>query len=189
MRKTLTALILTLGIVGTAGAQQTERYTAQLNGGDLAGNPIATRATGQANLEVIDGGTAIQFRLNVAGIDNLFMAHIHVNTVLPGPIAPNQPVGPVVFWFLPSIPPSNSNIATVQGNLSSGFIMTNAQIVGPLAFDPGNPGNTGIAGLITAIREGRATIVVHTSDLDNTNNVTPGVAGDSPAGEIRGLIH
>jgi hypothetical protein len=66
--------------------------------------------------------------------------------------------------------------------------MTNAQLTGPLAFDPANPENTGIAGLLKAIGEGRATIVVHTNDLDNSNNQVPGVSGDSPAGEIRGLI-
>jgi hypothetical protein len=38
------------------------------------------------------------------------------------------------------------------------------------------------------MEERRASIVVHTSDLNNANNMTPGIAGDSPAGEIRGLI-
>jgi hypothetical protein len=76
----------------------------------------------------------------------------------------------------------------VDGELSGGFIMTDAQLSGPLTFDPNNAATTGVAGLIKAIEEGRATIVVHTSDLDNTNNQTPGVAGDSPAGELRGLI-
>ena len=66
---------------------------------------------------MIDGGTRIRFRMNVAG--------------------------------------------RVQGNLSSGFMMTDAQLVGPLAFDPNNPETTGVAGLIKAIQEGRATIVVH----------------------------
>ncbi|HET8541089.1 MAG TPA: CHRD domain-containing protein [Anaeromyxobacter sp.] len=186
MRKTLMALALTLGLGATAAAQET--FSAHLEGGDLAGNSIATRATGQANLEVIDGGTAIRFRLNVAGIDNLFMAHIHV--AAQGPVADNQPVGPIAFWFVPTTPGApNSNVAqTTQGNLSAGFVMTNAQVVGPLAFDPTRPDDTGVAGLVKAIRERRATIVVHTSDLNNANNQTPGVAGDSPAGEIRGLI-
>lgn len=190
MRNTFIALAITLGFATAAVAHPGERFRAHLNGGDLAGNVIATNATGQAELTVVDNDTAIRFQLNVAGINNLFMAHIHVNTTLPGPIAPNQPVGPVVFWFTPtSNAAPNSNVAeTVQGDLASGFIMTNAQITGPLAFDPANAANTGIAGLLKAMREQRATIVVHTSDLNNANNTTPGRAGDSPAGEIRGLI-
>jgi hypothetical protein len=190
MRNQLIVLTLALGIVGTAGADGPLRFKAHLSGGDLAGNPIATRATGQADFEVIahDTGTAVRFRLNVAGINNLFMAHIHVAPV--GPVADNQPVGPVAFWFVPTTPGApNSNVAErIQGNLTSGFIMTNAQLVGPLTFDPTNPENTGVAGLIKAMQEGRATIVVHTSDLIAGNNQTPGVAGDSPAGELRGLI-
>ena len=187
-RRILTTLTLALGVAAAATADPGERFSAHLIGGDLAGNPIVTNATGEAQFEVIDSGTAIRFRLNVAGINNLFMAHIHV--AAKGPVASNQPVGPIVFWFVPTTPGApNSNVAeTVQGNLSSGFIMTDAQMVGPLTFDPSNADNTGVAGLLKAIREGRATIVVHTSDLNNANNQTPGVAGDSPAGEIRGLI-
>ena len=122
MRKTLTMLALTLGIAGAAGADEPMRFNAQLNGGDLNGNPIATRATGQANLEVIDNGTAIRFRINVAGVNNLFMAHIHVSPN-PGPIADDQPVGPIAFWFVPSTPGApNSNVAQrVQGELSGGY--------------------------------------------------------------------
>ncbi|MCK9985928.1 MAG: hypothetical protein AzoDbin1_02400 [Azoarcus sp.] len=190
MRKTLTALALTLGLVTAAHAQDPLHFRAQLVGGDLAGNAIATRATGQADFDVIEHetGTAIRFRMNVAGLSNLFMAHIHIAGS--GPVANNQPVGPIAFWFVPTVPGTpNSNVADMsEGSLSAGFIMTNAQLVGPLAFDPGNPGSTGVAGLIKAITERRATIVVHTSDLDGTNNQTPGLTGDSPAGELRGLI-
>ena len=190
MRKTMTAFALALGIVTIAHAQDPLHFRAQLVGGDLAGNTIDTRATGQADLDVIehDSGTAIRFRMNVAGLDNLFMAHIHIANT--GPVANNQPVGPIAFWFVPTVPGTpNSNVANdTEGSLSAGYIMTNAQMVGPLAFDPGNPATTGIAGLVKAIRERRATIVVHTSDLDGTNNQTPGLTGDSPAGELRGLI-
>lgn len=188
MRKIVTALVLTFGIAAAASADQGARFRAHLVGGDLAGNPIATNATGEARFEVTDNGTAIRFHLEVAGIDNLFMAHIHVAPK--GPVAPNQPVGPIAFWFVPTTPGTpNSNVAgRVDSEIGAGYVMTDAQLVGPLAFDPTNAANTGIAGLVKAIREGRASIVVHTSDLNPANNLTPGVAGDSPAGEIRGLI-
>lgn len=188
MRKTLlAAVVLALGAATSASAAE-DRFRAHLVGGDLAGNVILTNATGEAQLQVTDGGTAIRFKLDIAGIRNLFMAHIHV--AAQGPVAPNQAVGPIVFWFVPTTPGTpNSNVSgTTEGSLSAGFVMTNAQVVGPLAFDPTRPDTTGVAGLVKAIREQRATIVVHTSDLDNTNNQTPGLAGDSPAGEIRGLI-
>lgn len=188
MRKIFTALFLTLGIVSTASASETMHFRAHLVGGDLFGNPILTQATGEATLTVIDNNKAIRFKVEIAGIRNLWQAHIHI--AAKGPVAPTQPVGPIAFWFVPSVPGApNSNVPqTVEGEMSGGFVMTDAQLSGPLTFDPNNPATTGIAGLIKAIQEGRATIVVHTSDLDNSNNQTPGVAGDSPAGEIRGLI-
>lgn len=190
MRKTLLAIVLSLGLAGTALADDGGglRFKAHLVGGDLAGNPILTRATGEATLSVIDNGTAIRFNVKIAGIRNLWQAHIHIAPA--GPVAPNQPVGPIAFWFVPtSNAAPNSNVAqTFEGEMAGGVIMTDAQLFGPLQFNPMHPADTGVAGLIKAIEEGRATIVVHTNDLDNSNNQTPGVAGDSPAGEIRGLI-
>lgn len=191
MRKFLLAFALSLGLAGAAFAHDDGngmRFRAHLIGGDLNGNPILTRASGEATLSVIDNGTAIRFHVEIEGIRNLWQAHIHIAPQ--GPVAPNQPVGPIAFWFVPSSNAApNSNVAQrFDGEMSGGVIMTDAQITGPLAFDPSNPQHTGVAGLIEAIQQGRATIVVHTNDLDNSNNQTPGVAGDSPAGEIRGLI-
>lgn len=189
MRKSLLAAALALAAALPAAADDNNmRFEARLIGGDLAGNVIATSASGEAKLSIIDNGTAVRFDVKVEGIRNLWQAHIHV--AAQGPVAPNQPVGPIVFFFVPTVPGApNSNVAeTVNGTLSAGFVMTNAQLVGPLTFDPNNAANTGVAGLIKAIQEQRATIVVHTSDLNSANNVTPGVAGDSPAGEIRGQI-
>lgn len=193
MRKVLLAFSLALGIATAAsaddgGAPDGMRFHAHLVGGDLNGNPIATRATGEAQLTIIDGGHAVRFKVNIAGIRNLWQAHIHVAPQ--GPVAPNQKVGPIVFFFVPSIPGApNSNVPqTVNGEMSGGFVMTDAQLVGPLTFDSNDPANTGVAGLVKAIEEQRASIVVHTSDLNPADDQTPGVAGDSPAGEIRGLI-
>ena len=188
MKKIVTAVILALGTALPSLADDSMRFEAHLIGGDLAGNIIATNATGEAKLSVINGGKAVRFDVKVAGIRNLWQAHIHVAPK--GPVAPNQPVGPIAFFFVPTVPGApNSNVAqTVDGALSAGFIMTDAQLVGPLAFDANNAANTGVAGLVKAIEERRASIVVHTSDLDSANNTTPGTAGDSPAGEIRGLI-
>jgi len=166
MRKVLLAIALSLGITGAAFAK---------DGGD--------HGQGHGN----DDGMRFRAHL-VGGIRNLWQAHVHI--AAQGPVAPNQPVGPIAFWFVPSsnAAPDSNVSERFDGEMSGGVIMTNAQLTGPLAFDPANAENTGIAGLLKAIGEGRATIVVHTNDLDNSNNQVPGVSGDSPAGEIRGLI-
>jgi CHRD domain-containing protein len=189
MRHILLAALLAFGIATAASADDDGmRFRAHLIGGDLAGNPILTRATGEATLSLVNNGRAIRFNVQIAGLRNLWQAHIHIAPH--GPVAPNQPVGPIAFWFVPSVPGTpNSNVpGPNEGELSGGFVMTDAQLTGPLTFDPNNAANTGVAGLVKAIQEARATIVVHTSDLDNSNNTTPGTAGDSPAGELRGLI-
>jgi len=54
-RRILAAIAITFTIVTAAVPQQALHFKAHLVGGDLAGNPIATRATGQADLDVIDG--------------------------------------------------------------------------------------------------------------------------------------
>lgn len=192
MRKAVLALSLAFAFSTAAfadddGARDGMRFHARLAGGDLNGNPILTNATGEAQLSVIDDGHAIRFKVNIAGIHNLWQAHIHIAPQ--GPVAPNQPVGPIVFFFVPTVPGAPaSNVPTVNGEMSGGFVFSDAQLVGPLAFDSNNAANTGVAGLVKAIEEQRATIVVHTSDLDPADDQHPGVAGDSPAGEIRGLI-
>jgi len=190
MRRILLAATLALAMSMPAFADNGGglKFKAKLAGGDLNGNVIATAASGDAKLSILDNGDAVLFEVKIKGIRNLWQAHIHI--AAQGPVAPNQPVGPIVFFFVPSTGGAqNDNIAEeFNGTMSAGVVMTDQQLVGPLAFNTADPDNTGVAGLIKAIMEQRATIVVHTSDLNNANNVTPGVAGDSPAGEIRGLI-
>lgn len=174
-------------IVGAAFGGPAPQFTAHLEGYNAGGVPVATNATGQANLWVIDGGTAIRFRVNVSGIENLWMAHIHV---APAPVSVTDPAGPIVFWFTPSTPPAPpaSNLEErIQGNLVSGLIMSDEQLVGALAPDPGDPEGTGIQGLIKAMQEGRASVVVHTNAFGDPN-FPVGEAGNSPPGEIRGTI-
>ena len=177
MRKLLLGLTLGLTASALALAAPPQRFTAHLVGGDANNNPIETRATGQANFDVVDAGTAIAYRVNVAGIRNLWMAHIHVSADPGGN-------GPPAFWFVPTTPHAppalgQSVAQVVNGNLASGYIMSDDQLGGLLA------GGT-IADLITAMEEGRAYVVVHTNDFDP--DTPPGVAGDSPPGELRGAI-
>jgi hypothetical protein len=88
--------ILALGSLaaGNALADKPMRFDAKLFGFNAGGAPVATNALGGASVEVIDDGTAIKFKVNVAGIDNLLMAHIHISPV---PVQLTDPAGPVAF--------------------------------------------------------------------------------------------
>ncbi|MCP5151635.1 MAG: CHRD domain-containing protein [Ectothiorhodospiraceae bacterium] len=187
-KRTLVALALGLAVATGAQADRALKFRAHLDGFNAAGQPVATNATGQARFEVIDGGTAVRYSVKVAGIENMFMAHIHV---APAPVAVTDPAGPIAYWFAPSTPPAAPGAGVsvaerIDGDLASGLIYSDQQLVGVLAPDPENPDGTGIRGLINAMMEGRASVVVHTNDFDPTT--PPGVAGDSPPGEIRGTI-
>jgi hypothetical protein len=189
MTWTILALVLGLALAVNAYADRPMRFDTHLEGFNAAGQPVATNATGQAKFEVIDGGTAVQFSINVAGIENLWMAHIHV---APEPVEITDPAGPIAFWFVPTTPPAppaaGVNVEErLQGNLTSGLIMWDQQLVGPLLPDPMNPENTGIQGLIKAMDEGRASVVVHTNAFGNPDFPLGG-AGNSPPGELRGTI-
>ena len=189
MLKNVLALIVGLAVIGYANAGNPLHFKAHLEGFNAAGAPVATNATGQANVEVIDNGNAVSYRINVAGIENLWMAHIHV---APAPVEITDPAGPIAYWFVPTTPPApppaGVNVQELlQGNLVSGLIMSDAQLGGPLAPDLSNPEGTGIQGLINAMEEGRASIVVHTNAFGDPN-FPAGAAGNSPPGELRGTL-
>ena len=70
-----------------------------------------------------------------------------------------------------------------DGRLAEGYIITDGDVD---TWDATEPDAGTVAGLIRAIEEGRASVVVHTDDLDPE---TPtGVEGDSRAGELRGTL-
>lgn len=180
IKLTVLALALTLAVAGNAYGDRPMRFKAQLEGFNAGGVPIPTNATGNARVEVIDDGTALAFRVIVAGIDNLLMAHIHV---APEPVELTDPAGPIAYWFTGGPPPGTNLTERVNGRLAQGFIITDGQLE---VWDANDPTAGTVGGLITAIEEGRASVVVHTDDL---NPDTPtGVAGDSRAGELRGTL-
>ena len=180
MRAALIGLGLGLALACNANAQNLERYSAHLQGFNAAGAAVATNATGEAQVDVIDGGTAIKFRVNVAGIRNLWMAHIHVS---PSPVSVTSPAGPPAFWFTGGPPPQATLSETVNGRLAEGFIITSSDVV---SWNPGDPLNGTVQGLVAAIREGRASVIVHTNDP--SGNTAPGTQGNSPPGELRGTL-
>jgi hypothetical protein len=180
MRKILLVLALGFSVGGNAETADSEQFQAQLEGFNAAGAPIPTNAQGRAVVEVIDDGSALNFKVNVAGIDNLLMAHIHI---APAPVQLTDPAGPIAYWFTGGPPPGANLTERVNGTLADGYIITDGQLE---VWDVSDPTAGAVAGLITAIMDGRASVVVHTDDL---NAETPtGVAGDSRAGELRGTL-
>jgi len=119
---------------------------------------VATRAQGQVQFKVNRDGTYVHYRLNVANINNVTQAHIHL-----GPKGEN---GPIVAWLFPSAPPAVLVPGRFQGILSAGVI-TEANLVGPMAGQM-------LSDLIAAMEAGNTYVNLHTSDI--------------PTGEIRGQI-
>ena len=165
MRIILLACTLGLLFSGNSIADKPIRFKAQLEGFDLTGAPVATAATGQARLEVIDDGSALAFRVNIENFDNLLMAHIHVAD---GPVMLTDPSGPPVYWFNGGPPPGDTLAEKVNGRLAQGYIFTASQLDSPRADV------TTVEELIEAISQGRASVIIHSSDF--------------PRGELRGTL-
>jgi len=117
-----------------------------------------TLAQGQANFKLNDAGTAISYKLNVANIENVTQAHIHLG-------APGVSGG-IVVWLYPSAPPSKLIPGRSDGTIGEGEI-TAASLVGGLAGKP-------LSDLLKEIKNGNAYVNVHTSRF--------------APGEIRGQI-
>lgn len=160
-------LVCLLGLLfaGASIADGSTRFRANLEGFNLRGEPVATAATGEAKVEVIDNGSALAFRVNVANFDNLLMAHIHIAD---SPVMVTDPSGPPVYWFNGGPPPQGTIAETINGRLAQGFIFTPGQL------NSSRPDITSVEDLIAAIQAGRASVIVHSSDF--------------PAGELRGTL-
>ena len=132
-------------------------FTAHLSGSqEVPSND--TKATGQAKFQVSKDGLSISYKLIVANIENVTMAHIH--------LAPAGVNGPVVLWLYPSAPPAQLIPGRSNGVLADG-IATDTNLVGPLA-------GASLDDLVEAIQNGNAYVNVHTSQF--------------PPGEVRGQI-
>jgi len=69
---------------------------AKLFGFNTGRASIPATAQGRAKVEVIDHGTPLRFRVKLAGVNNLLMAHIHI---APDPVEITEPAGPIAYWF------------------------------------------------------------------------------------------
>ena len=155
---------------GSALAANGKNFGTHLHGHEEV-PPRQTGAQGQATFRVSEDGTEIHYKLNVANIENVVQAHIHMQ-------APGQN-GPIVVWLYPvgGSSPAAPGGGRTEGRLAEGTI-TAANLVGPLAGQP-------LSVLLTAIEAGNTYVNVHT-DLDGPpGNTGP---GDFPGGEVRGQI-
>ena len=119
-----------------------------------------TDAQGQANFKLSDDGLSIDYKLNVANIENVTQSHIH--------LAPKGVSGGIVVWLYPSAPPFAPTLIAGRsdGTLAEGVI-TAGRLINALAGHP-------LSDLLNAIKAGNAYVNVHTSQF--------------PPGDIRGQI-
>lgn len=152
------------------GTQSGDRpvYNAHLTG-DEEVPARATRAQGQATFRWSADGSALEYKLIVANITNVHMAHLH--------LAPAGENGQIVVWLYPPGPPPLRIEGRTQGVLAEGSI-TAAELVGPLE------GQT-LDALVAAIEAGSVYVNVHTIDPALAPNSGP---GNFPGGEIRGQL-
>ena len=134
-------------------------FRTHLNGGNEV-PAVETDAQGQAIFKVSSDGASIHYKLIVANIENVLMAHIH--------IAPAGQNGGVVVWLYPEDgPPPQLIEGRFQGVLAEGTI-TADKLTGDLA-------GASLDALIEKMRAGNTYVNVHTTQ--------------HPPGEIRGQIH
>lgn len=150
-------MLLASFFAATGVQAQNPNFTAHLSGTEEV-PPADTRAQGQAIFRLSADGMSLHYQLNVANIENITQAHIH--------LAPQGVNGPVVVWLYPAAPPAILIPGRSQGVLAAGVI-TEANLVGLLA------GQT-LGDLTDAMLAGEAYVNVHTSQF--------------PPGEIRGQI-
>jgi hypothetical protein len=157
LRIGLVASLAALVVTAIAWAGANGNFSVHQSG-DLEVPPVDTNAQGQATFKLSEDGDALGYKLIVANIDGVFMAHIHMGE--PGEI------GPIVVWLYPSTAPvEGPPTGPIQGPIATGTI-TAENLVGPLA-------GAELSDLLDLMESGRAYVNVHTLP-------------DHPGGEIRG---
>jgi ABC-type uncharacterized transport system permease subunit len=155
---TLLSVILVLALLavtGTVSANGKRTFTAHLT---AEAPNVDTQAVGQAIFRVSKDGESVYYKIIVANLEDITMAHIHWQ--------PGGGDAPPVVWLLPSGPPPTLIPGTTNGILIEGTF-TSADFVGPLA-------GQSMSDLIDIFRAGESYVNVHTVVY--------------PGGEIRGNI-
>jgi hypothetical protein len=149
MKRTITLVSLVLALLLVAAgpvAADSLTYSAHLYGGAEV-PAVTTRAQGQVIFRLSDDGTLLRYKLIVANIEDVRMAHIHLG-------APGANGG-VVAWLYPGGPPAVLIPGRSDGVLAEG-VLSNSNLVGALA------GKT-ISDLVGEFQAGNAYVNVHTT--------------------------
>lgn len=145
------------GEIVLKSAQQAKNFRAHLSG-DQEVPANESIAQGQATFQLSKDGTELSYKLIVANLEDLHMAHIHR--------AAAGVNGGVVVWLYPAGPPPAMISGTTNGILAEGTIKA-ANLRGSLAGQP-------LSTLINEMSAGNTYVNVHTMLF--------------PGGEIRGQI-
>lgn len=159
--------VATLALLSSSTPQHAQAassvFTAHLTGREEV-PAVQTRAAGEAKLTLSSDGTQILFRVNVADIDNVTGAAIHLGM-------PGQSGEAVAVLYGP---------VTASGGRKSGVLvegtLTQASLTGSLMGHP-------LSDLVSAIRSGNVYVDVSTSDGSTTQK-----PGNESSGEIRGQV-
>lgn len=127
--------------------------------GDQEVPAVETKATGQAIFKLSKDGAELSYKLIVANIENVHMAHIHY--------APTGSNGPVVVWLYPTDGPPPSLIEGRKDGILAEGIITEDDLRGALTGES-------LEELLEGMIAGNTYVNVHTIQ--------------NPAGEIRGQI-
>jgi hypothetical protein len=172
MRARMVGLVFVLGLVavGAAVAGVNRNWSTHASG-DLEVPVRDTNAQAQAIFHLSKDGTELEYKLIASNIENVFMAHIHINR--PGLN------GPIAVWLYPSTAavPGPTGAGRVDGVIAEGTI-TASNLGGPLAGQP-------LSALVTALNTENAYVNVHTNDGVAPADTGP---GDFPGGEVRGNL-
>jgi glucose/arabinose dehydrogenase len=125
-----------------------------------------TNAKGNVQLKLSNDGAALEYKINVARIENVIAAHLHM-----GAEGIN---GDVVATLFGPVEPGGGR---VHGRLIRGILSTE-DLEGPLAGQP-------LSALIDQIEMGQIYVNVHTDDGVGDANTGP---GDFADGELRGQV-
>lgn len=106
---------------------------------------VDTDAQGQATFQLGSNGGEMGYRLVVANIEDVLMAHIHL-----------RPTGGVAVWLYPEGPPPELIPGRFDGVLAEGTI-TDEDVDGPDGVDT-------LAGLVEELRAGNGFVRVHTGE-------------------------
>lgn len=164
-KKYVTLMIVAMMLITASVAYAaSQNFVAHLSGEHEVPRRM-TDASGVATFELSEDGTALNYTVNVADIENVFAAHIHC-----GPKKVNGPVGVTLFSGPVGAGP-------ISGTLAQGTITVP---------DPGNGcGWANVAAVVAAITSNNAYVNIHTNDGVAPPNTGP---GDFPGGELRGQL-